>query len=83
MSCAPTTTVATPTMAAAAVPSAACARHRFGIEHPRFHAASILAQKFICSFERIYALLTKIKFRYYVVSNNKSIGRRSRACVER
>lgn len=35
MSCAPTTTVATPTMAAAAVPSAACARHRLGIERPR------------------------------------------------
>src|SRR6476646_7981931 len=32
MSCAPTTTVATPTMAAAAVPSAAGARHRLGIE---------------------------------------------------
>jgi hypothetical protein len=35
MNCAPTTTVATPTMAAAAVPSAACARHRLGIERPR------------------------------------------------
>src|SRR4029077_11735941 len=34
MSCAPTTTVATPTMAAAAVPSAACARRRLGAEGP-------------------------------------------------
>jgi hypothetical protein len=34
MSCAPTATVATPTMAAAAVPSAACARRRLGVERP-------------------------------------------------
>ena len=44
MSCAPTTTVATPTMAAAAVPSAACARHRLGIERPRLTVVIVFLQ---------------------------------------
>jgi hypothetical protein len=44
MSCAPTTTVATPTMAAAAVPSAACARHRSGIERPRLTVVIVFLQ---------------------------------------
>jgi hypothetical protein len=44
MSCAPTTTVATPTMAAAAVPSAACAHHRLGIERPRLTVVIVFLQ---------------------------------------
>ena len=44
MSCAPTTTVATPTMAAAAVPGAACARHRLGIERPGLTVVMVFLQ---------------------------------------
>ncbi len=44
MSCAPTTTVATPTMAAAAVPSAACARRRLGVERPRLTVVIVFLQ---------------------------------------
>jgi len=44
MSCVPTTTVATATMAAAAVPSAACARHRLGIERPGLTVVMVFLQ---------------------------------------
>jgi hypothetical protein len=36
--------VATPTMAAAAVPSAACARHRLGVERPRLTVVIVFLQ---------------------------------------
>ena len=62
MSCAPTTTVATPTMAAAAVPSAACARHRFGIEGPGLTVVIVFLQLLLLASAYVKAVRCGLSF---------------------